>query len=130
MICFDEVGPIEVRPYLERSEFAEMMACGADDVDALESNPRSAFNEVAQEIMQRYMTDIYKLTTVNFDHLFANIIRYQKAKRFKKRAYRNRIFLLLGDRDGLRWHGQRQRDFLLDGDQSGTGGHQSGRPNQ
>lgn len=85
--------PIEVRPYLDRPGNEELMACGENDMDAFEQDPRSMFNELARELMHRYMGDIYELTTVNYDHIFSNIIRHQKAKEFNERAYRNRIFL-------------------------------------
>ncbi|MCH8332309.1 alpha/beta fold hydrolase [Candidatus Sumerlaeota bacterium] len=106
--------PIDVGSYLHRPEFEELLACGEDDIEAIENNPKSVFNTVAGEIMQRYMTEIYRLTTINFDHLFASIIRYQKAKSFTDRSYRNRIFLaahrLLGERE-YRMHHQVTEQF-------------------
>jgi esterase/lipase/1-acyl-sn-glycerol-3-phosphate acyltransferase len=85
--------PIDILRYLEAPEYAEMMACGEDDMKALEEDPRSPFNEAARKLMLHYMSEIYRLTTINYDHLFATLIRHQRAKRFTERAYRNRIFL-------------------------------------
>jgi len=85
--------PIDARPYLERPGFEELMACGEADLERLEENPRSPFNEVARQLMLRYMTEIYRLTTINHDHIFATLIRHQRAEEFTERAYRNRIFL-------------------------------------
>jgi len=85
--------PIEVGKFLEASEFAELMACGDDDIEKMEADPRSTFNDAARELTKESMTAIYNQTTVNFDHIFAHLIRHQKAKHFTERAYRNRIFL-------------------------------------
>jgi esterase/lipase/1-acyl-sn-glycerol-3-phosphate acyltransferase len=85
--------PIDVREYLNAPEYAELMACGLRDLDALEHDPRSLFHDAAEKLMLRYMRAIYDLTTINYDHIFATIIRYQDAKTFTERAYRNRIFL-------------------------------------
>lgn len=84
--------PIEVEPYLDRPEYAELMACG-DDLRKLEADPKSLFHEAAQHLMMRFMGEIYKLTRVNYDHIFATIIRYQGPQPFTERRYRNRIFL-------------------------------------
>lgn len=84
--------PIDVREYLYDPLYAELMACG-DDIQKLEGDSRSLFNEAAQDLMLRYMHDIYRLTRVNYDHIFATIVRYQGTKPFTERRYRNRIFL-------------------------------------
>ncbi|MCC6142184.1 MAG: alpha/beta fold hydrolase, partial [Candidatus Hydrogenedentes bacterium] len=46
-----------------------------------------------RRLMRRYMKAIYNLTTVNYDHLFATVIRHQREKRFTVKGYRSRIFL-------------------------------------
>ncbi len=102
--------PIDVQSYLEGPGFEEAMACGINDLDAFEQDSGSLFNDLARTIMQRYMTDIYKLTTLNYDHIFATIIRYQRAKSFTERAYRNRIFL--SARDVLELPGHRVHSLL------------------
>ena len=84
--------PIDVRAYLFDPRYAELMACG-DDLHKLEADPKSLFHEVSGELMQRYMSSIYKLTRVNYDHVFATIVRYQGATPFTERRYRNRIFI-------------------------------------
>ncbi|NUN96752.1 MAG: alpha/beta fold hydrolase [Candidatus Omnitrophica bacterium] len=85
--------PIDARKYLETPEYAELMACGPGDLAALEENPRSAFNDAARQLMLHHMSEIYRLTTLNYDHIFATLIRHQRARRFTERQYRNRIFL-------------------------------------
>ena len=85
--------PIEVREYMNNSEFSKLLTCSDDDIEKLELNPRSAFNEAARRLMLDYMAEIYNLTTINLDHIFATLIRHQKGNQFTERAYRNRIFL-------------------------------------
>ncbi|MDK1021099.1 MAG: alpha/beta hydrolase [Candidatus Hydrogenedentes bacterium] len=84
--------PIDIHPYLYRPVHAELMACG-DDLQKLERDPKSLFNEASSQLMKRYMESIYRLTRVNYDHIFATIVRYQGTKLFTERRYRNRIFL-------------------------------------
>jgi len=85
--------PMEVREYLREPQYAKLMQCGLHDVEALEADTRSHFNHAARKLMLRYMRAIYDLSTVNYDHIFATIIRHQQAREFTERAYRNRIFL-------------------------------------
>jgi esterase/lipase/1-acyl-sn-glycerol-3-phosphate acyltransferase len=85
--------PIDVKSFLLDSEHSSLMVCGPDDLTLIESDSHSLFNEAARRLMYRYMTEIYRLTTINYDHIFATIIRFQRARRFTERAYRNRIFL-------------------------------------
>jgi esterase/lipase/1-acyl-sn-glycerol-3-phosphate acyltransferase len=86
-------APIDVRDYLEAPEFEGMLNCSDVDMEAMEKDPKSPFTEAARRLMYRYMADIYRMTTVNYDHLFATIIRHQRSKKFGERNYRNRIFL-------------------------------------
>ncbi len=84
--------PIDIRSYLYDPVNAELMACG-DDLQKLELDPKSLFNEASTQLMERYMESIYRHTRVNYDHIFATIVRYQAARPFTERRYRNRIFL-------------------------------------
>lgn len=89
-------APIEMKPYLDVPEYAEMMACRIDDYAVLkeqEADPSSAFREGAHRIMVRYMSEIYRLTTVNYDHLVTNIIRHQRVKKFDRDTLRSRVFV-------------------------------------
>ena len=64
--------------------------------------------------MLRYMKEIYQLTTINYDHIFATLIRYQRAKSFSERAYRNRIFLCarqIKDMEGLNLHSVLEKTY-------------------
>jgi esterase/lipase/1-acyl-sn-glycerol-3-phosphate acyltransferase len=85
--------PIDIREYLDAPEYAELMACGEHDLDALETDPTSLFNDAARKLMLRYMKAIYQLTTVNYDHIFASVLRYQPPGRFTEQTFRNRCYL-------------------------------------
>jgi len=87
--------PIEVQKYLMEPSFAPLLACGDRDLESLEEDTHSHFNEIARRLTRDYMEDIYSLTTINYDHVFSTIIRFQKHRRFKERSYRNRIFLCI-----------------------------------
>ncbi|MCF6286167.1 MAG: alpha/beta fold hydrolase, partial [Candidatus Hydrogenedentes bacterium] len=85
--------PIDVHEYLNAPEYASLMACGLNDMEALEMDQGSLFNEAARHLMLHYMESIYQLTTINYDHIFATLIRHQQTGYSTERAYRNRIFL-------------------------------------
>ena len=69
----------------------------------IESNNRFDFDDPiasketmrkeALKIMQRYMTAIYGMTTVNLDHLFASILRLMRSKKIDEFDLRRRVFL-------------------------------------
>jgi len=77
------------------------MACG-DDLHKLEMDPKSLFHEAADDLMLKYMDGIYQHTRINYDHVFATIIRNQGTRGFTERAYRNRIYLCAHE---IRKHG-------------------------
>jgi esterase/lipase/1-acyl-sn-glycerol-3-phosphate acyltransferase len=47
----------------------------------------------ALKLMQRYMSAIYNLTTVNHDHLFASMLRAMRSKKIDESDLRRRVFL-------------------------------------
>ena len=85
--------PIDVREILDGPQYASVMACGLNDMVDLERDAASLFNAAARDLMVRYMRAIYQSSTINYDHIFATIVRHQEAHKFTERAYRNRIFL-------------------------------------
>lgn len=84
--------PIDVGAYLQAPEYAELMACGLNDIELLEMDNFSHFNYAARKLMLRFMKAIYGQTTINYDHLFASMLRHQPDPTFTDRAFRNRIF--------------------------------------
>ncbi|MFA6244006.1 MAG: alpha/beta fold hydrolase, partial [Candidatus Hydrogenedentales bacterium] len=85
--------PIVVADYFQSPDCPVFLDAVQDNLNAMEEDPESGFNEAARRLMIRYMAEIYRNTTVNYDHIFGTLIRYQRARKFTERAYRNRIFL-------------------------------------
>ncbi|HXE95060.1 MAG TPA: 1-acyl-sn-glycerol-3-phosphate acyltransferase, partial [Dongiaceae bacterium] len=50
----------------------------------------------ATALMQRFMSDIYSMTTVNHDHLFASLLKSLPFRRISEDDFRRRVFLLTG----------------------------------
>ena len=48
----------------------------------------------AKALMERYMSSIYRMTTVNHDHLFASLLRAYPFKSISEDDFRRRVFLL------------------------------------
>ena len=48
--------------------------------------------KIALKIMQRYMADIYNMTTVNHDHLFAAMLRKLPSNRIKEKDFKYESF--------------------------------------
>jgi esterase/lipase/1-acyl-sn-glycerol-3-phosphate acyltransferase len=63
-----------------------------------------AMRKEAFRIMQSYMDAIYKLTTVNHDHLFASLLRSIPFNKIAAADFRRRIFLLSKDLSSLGLH--------------------------
>ncbi|MEX2016080.1 MAG: hypothetical protein WD873_05530, partial [Candidatus Hydrogenedentales bacterium] len=85
--------PIDINSYLSRPEFRELLECDREDL-LLSHDPDSTFTQAAEQLTRRYMDAIYQLTSINYDHIFATIIRFQGTKPFTERRYRNRIYLV------------------------------------
>ena len=54
---------------------------------------KTTMRREALKLMQRYMTDIYNMTTVNLDHIFASMLRFLKFKKINELDLRRRVFL-------------------------------------
>lgn len=93
--------PIDVGAYLQAPEYAEMMACGLNDLELLELDNFSHFNYAARKLMLRYMKEIYRQTTLNYDHIFATLLRHLPAQAFTDRGFRNRVYLIASQALGL-----------------------------
>ncbi|MEA3232026.1 MAG: alpha/beta fold hydrolase, partial [Thermodesulfobacteriota bacterium] len=85
--------PIEVSPLLNqpliRADIDSDREIGFDEV--LPSTP--AMRTIALELMHRYMRAIYRLTTVNPEHLFAAILKYLPRRKFDPEDLKRRVFL-------------------------------------
>jgi esterase/lipase/1-acyl-sn-glycerol-3-phosphate acyltransferase len=85
--------PIEILAFLQSSPInSDISAKHRITFDAhLPSRPRMRIE--ALKLMQRYMADIYNLTTVNHDHLFASMTRAMRPKKIDAQDLRRRVFL-------------------------------------
>ncbi|MFO7707998.1 MAG: alpha/beta fold hydrolase [Desulfobacterales bacterium] len=93
--------PIPVLPSLKNAAVARDIArpepLGFDDV--LPS--RNRMRREALRLMRRYMADIYGMTTVNHDHLFASILRAMPRTRLRADDLCRRVFLASCELRGL-----------------------------
>jgi len=54
---------------------------------------KEELRKVSLRIMQRYMADIYAMTTVNHDHLFASVLKKTPYRTMSDRAFCRKVFL-------------------------------------
>ena len=69
--------------------------------------PKWVMREKAVRLMERYMSDIYGMTTVNHDHLFASILRMFPFKKMSEADLRRRVYLCTGkglEKPGISLH--------------------------
>lgn len=85
--------PIEIKEYLKHSAIKRDISATSriNFNDPIPSIKR--MRKEAQNIMQRYMSAIYNMTTVNHDHLFASMLRMIPFKKIKAHDLRRRVFL-------------------------------------
>jgi len=85
--------PIDIAPYLEESKIGrDISSRGTINFDdPIPSRP--LMRKISVRVMQRYMSDIYSLTTVNHDHLFSTILRLMPARKVDLYDLRQRAYL-------------------------------------
>lgn len=123
-------APISIAPYL-RSRVIEKDIGAVRPIDFDEPIPSiQAMRRAALRLMKQYMTAIYDMTTVNFDHLFAAMIRERPVDRIAEADLLRRVVYVIAcgmKRAGVHRHGtleespfhlltddrhQRYRDFI------------------
>ncbi len=86
-------NPIFIREYLQdaaiEKDIETTERINFDDPIASKSTMRKE----ALKLMQRYMTDIYGMTTVNLDHLFSSMLRFLRFKKIDELDLCRRVFL-------------------------------------
>ena len=92
---------IDVR-FGEPIEIFECLQCSPINMDISDKRrinfddpipSRTRMRIEALKLMQRYMSAIYNLTTVNHDHLFASMLRAMRSKKIDELDLRRRVFL-------------------------------------
>jgi esterase/lipase len=86
-------APIEIKPCLECTPIERDISASSriQFDDPLPS--RRAMRKEALNIMQRYMSAIYGMTTVNHDHLFASVLRMIRSSAIDIYDLRRRVYL-------------------------------------
>ena len=99
--------PIPVTDYLHsasvRKDIETTKRINFDDAIA----SKSTLRKEALKLMQRYMADIYGMTTVNLDHIFASMLKLMRFKKIDEYDFRRRVFLttsLIQKQQGLHLH--------------------------
>lgn len=84
--------PITMGDYLKPSWFTENLS--HDSLTGFGISPalKEKMRKTAREVMQRYMHDIYAMTTVNHEHLFASLLRLCPLRRMRERDFLLRSF--------------------------------------
>jgi esterase/lipase/1-acyl-sn-glycerol-3-phosphate acyltransferase len=89
--------PIAVEDYIRNSRI-EKDITSRDKIDFDDPiRSKKMMRREALKIMRRYMHDIYSLTTVNHDHLFASTLRSMPSKTIDVLNFRRRVFLTSQD---------------------------------
>jgi esterase/lipase/1-acyl-sn-glycerol-3-phosphate acyltransferase len=87
--------PIHIRPYLDNSlieqDIASLKEINFDDPIASAPLMKTS----ATEIMESYMGQIYGMTTINHDHLFASVLKLLPFKIIDEDDYLERVFLAI-----------------------------------
>ncbi len=85
--------PIRVAPYL-KSRAVQADILSSDPINFDDIIPSiSMIRKTAVKIMERYMSAIYALTTVNHDHIFASMLKFLPRGKISQQEFRQRIFL-------------------------------------
>ena len=89
--------PIQVKTFMKRPaiqrDISSKHSIRFDD--PIPSKP--SMRKVALKIMQRYMSAIYSMTTVNHDHVFASMLKLIPFKKIDVHDFRQRAFLTVKD---------------------------------
>jgi len=54
---------------------------------------KKTMRKEALKLMQRYMAEIYGMTAVNLDHIFASMLKFMRFKKIDELDFRRRVFL-------------------------------------
>jgi esterase/lipase/1-acyl-sn-glycerol-3-phosphate acyltransferase len=93
--------PITVDSYLNSPDFRREMQAQEKGGFFMTAPLDSLMRRAAHTLMQQYMHDIYAMTTINHEHLFALFLRLYPFKRIREKDLRRRVFyaaMLLGDK--------------------------------
>ncbi len=83
--------PIQMTDYIDEHWSRDI---DPDTISGFSVSPalKHKMRKTAYDLMQRYMQDIYAMTTVNHDHLFASFLRMYPFNRIDPLDFRRRVF--------------------------------------
>jgi len=85
--------PIRIAPYLKSAAIQkDIGALSPIQVDDTISSIRM-MRKTARRIMERYMSVIYQLITVNHDHIFASLLHYMPENKISEKEFRQRAYM-------------------------------------
>ncbi len=84
--------PIQMLDYLDDSWLKEDMEQEGITGFSVSDGLKEKMRKTAYGVMQQYMQDIYAMTTVNHDHLFATFLQMYPFKRIDELDFRRRVF--------------------------------------
>ena len=76
---------------------------------------KNSMRKEALNLMQRYMTDIYGMTAVNLDHIFASMLKLMRSKKIDEWDFCRRVFLTASEilkQPGMHLHPGLQDDQI------------------
>ncbi|HCY84126.1 MAG TPA: EstA protein, partial [Desulfobacteraceae bacterium] len=74
-------APIAIRPYLNDPYIESMLTVRRQVRFDQDIYSKSVSKQIAGRIMERYMADVYAMTTLNYDHVMACILKHYPYKR-------------------------------------------------
>lgn len=84
--------PIEMKDYLDDQWLHLDMEQYATSDFTVSAELKERMRKSAYDLMQRYMQDIYAMTTVNQEHLFASFLRSYPFRRIDELGFKRRVF--------------------------------------
>jgi esterase/lipase/1-acyl-sn-glycerol-3-phosphate acyltransferase len=84
--------PIKIEKYLDSSWLNTYMKTEGINGFSVSAGLKAEMKHSAYRIMQRYMGDIYAMTTVNHEHLFASLLRMHPFRRITTKDFCRRVF--------------------------------------
>ncbi len=97
--------PIEIDDFFDNSRVQSVLEEKHAGMAQLFALLKEEMFEYSELIMQKYMHGIYKLTTVNHDHLFATFLRLYPYNKLKKDDLCRRVYLAANDIYSSHTHG-------------------------
>ena len=83
---------IQMADYIDSQWLQEDMVRDGISGFTVSAPLKEKMRKTAYDVMQQYMQDIYAMTTVNHEHLFASFLRMYPFKRIEELDFRRRVF--------------------------------------